>query len=221
MFSSLLGYVFVTLLNLFFWDRDPVKCASLHGDRHLHKMILEYAQIASTAYRLVSDGVIDGDNVVYRKVQATSNVVQWAAASHAHFVYVVRLGLALGEERQRRRKPSWKVGHASEPCLQWLLQHGYPIYFPDDEWLCDPPLRMPDCCKVDRHGVALDDAVRAYQMYAAYKVHTIKLSWPTTPAFVTECLKDIEENRPDIQASIQEVLEKKHKVVKRRKVSKE
>lgn len=91
MLSSLLGYVFVALLNLFFTDRDPDKCAENHGDKHLHKMILEYAQIASTAYRLVDKDY--AGKRVYRKVQATSNVVQWAAASHAHFIYVVRLGL--------------------------------------------------------------------------------------------------------------------------------
>lgn len=94
--KMLLGYVFLLLLNVFFWDRDPKQCAKCHGsDKHVHKMIVEYAQIASTAYRLLNECY--RGSKVYRKVQPTSNVVQWAAASRAHYMYVVELGLALGE----------------------------------------------------------------------------------------------------------------------------
>lgn len=202
---TLLGccHLLVVLLNLFFTDRDPEKCAENHGDKHLHKMILEYAQIASTVYRLVDKDY--AGKRVYRKVQPTSNVVQWAAASHAHFIYVVRLGLALSSVRESRRKSTWKSTgrHKSEPCLLWLARRGYPIYFPDDEWLCDPPLRMPDCCKVDHEGRQLD-AVSAYRLYTAYKVHSIGLKFDTgcTPEFLEGCLRDIRERRPDIRAEL-------------------
>lgn len=41
----------MTCLNFFFLDRDVEICASYHGDKHLNKMQLEYAQIASTVVR--------------------------------------------------------------------------------------------------------------------------------------------------------------------------
>lgn len=43
-------------MNIFFLDKNPVKCAQMHVDRHVTKMVLEYAQLLSTAHRVI-DGV--------------------------------------------------------------------------------------------------------------------------------------------------------------------
>jgi hypothetical protein len=43
-------------MNIFYLDSDPVKSAELHCDKHVVKMIIEYAQLMSTAHR-----VLDGD----------------------------------------------------------------------------------------------------------------------------------------------------------------
>ena len=43
-------------MNIFYLDNDPVKCAEMHNDKHCIKMILEYAQLLSTAHRVL-DGV--------------------------------------------------------------------------------------------------------------------------------------------------------------------
>jgi len=40
-------------MNLFFLSRDPSICAQQHCDKHVVKMILEYAQLLSTAHRLL------------------------------------------------------------------------------------------------------------------------------------------------------------------------
>ena len=44
-------------MNIFYLDRDPVVAAQLMCDKHVVKMILESAQILSTAHR-----AIDGDD---------------------------------------------------------------------------------------------------------------------------------------------------------------
>ena len=44
-------------MNIFYLDEDVQKCAEYHVDRHVVKMILEYAQLLSTAHR-----VLDGDD---------------------------------------------------------------------------------------------------------------------------------------------------------------
>nr|QMP82995.1 MAG: hypothetical protein [Caudoviricetes sp.] len=46
-------------MNIFFLDYNVAKCAQMHNDKHCIKMILEYAQLLSTAHR-----VIDGKEVV-------------------------------------------------------------------------------------------------------------------------------------------------------------
>jgi cyclophilin family peptidyl-prolyl cis-trans isomerase len=44
-------------MNIFYLDNDPMVCAQMHNDKHCIKMILEYAQLLSTAHRVL-DGVI-------------------------------------------------------------------------------------------------------------------------------------------------------------------
>ena len=38
-------------MNIFFLDKDPVKAAQLQCDKHVVKMVLETAQMVSTAVR--------------------------------------------------------------------------------------------------------------------------------------------------------------------------
>lgn len=39
-------------MNVFYLDRDPVVSAEYHCDAHLRKMLIEYAQMLSTAHWL-------------------------------------------------------------------------------------------------------------------------------------------------------------------------
>ena len=43
-------------MNIFYLDPDPIACAEQHCDAHASKMCVEYAQLLSTAHR-----VVDGD----------------------------------------------------------------------------------------------------------------------------------------------------------------
>ena len=40
-------------MNIFFLNTDPKVCAQEHLDKHVVKMIVEYAQLMSTAHRLL------------------------------------------------------------------------------------------------------------------------------------------------------------------------
>jgi hypothetical protein len=46
-------------MNIFYLDPNPRTCAQMHCDKHVVKMIIEYAQLLSTAHR-----VLDGTNSV-------------------------------------------------------------------------------------------------------------------------------------------------------------
>ena len=46
-------------MNVFYLDPDSVKCARMHVDKHVVKMIVEYAQLLSTAHR-----VLDGTETI-------------------------------------------------------------------------------------------------------------------------------------------------------------
>ena len=43
-------------MNIFYLDHDVKSCVELHVDKHVVKMIVEYAQILSTAHRM-TDGI--------------------------------------------------------------------------------------------------------------------------------------------------------------------
>jgi hypothetical protein len=40
-------------VNIFYLDNDPKTCAEMHLDKHVVKMIIEYAQLMSTAHRFL------------------------------------------------------------------------------------------------------------------------------------------------------------------------
>jgi hypothetical protein len=40
-------------VNIFYLHNDPIICAEMHNDKHCIKMILEYAQLLSTAHRII------------------------------------------------------------------------------------------------------------------------------------------------------------------------
>ena len=43
-------------MNIFYLHKDPKVCAEQHLDKHVVKMLIEYAQLMSTAHRML-DGI--------------------------------------------------------------------------------------------------------------------------------------------------------------------
>ena len=58
-------------MNIFELHEDPIQCAIMHCDKHVVKMPTEYAQMLSTAHRL-----IDGEMYV-GKSKTGRNVKRW------------------------------------------------------------------------------------------------------------------------------------------------
>jgi hypothetical protein len=58
-------------VNIFYLNKDPKICAQEHCDKHVVKMIIEYAQLLSTAHR-----VCDGD-MYYGKTANGRNIKRW------------------------------------------------------------------------------------------------------------------------------------------------
>jgi hypothetical protein len=54
-------------MNIFYLDPNPRTCAEMHNDKHVVKMILEYAQLLSTAHRVLDGDVIVGLSKTGRK----------------------------------------------------------------------------------------------------------------------------------------------------------
>lgn len=102
-------------MNIFFLDYDPKLCAAYHCDKHCVKMIIEYAQILSTAHRLHSANPEDlkrkkytityDDNVDTLLLKAThigNRTVAWVMKSTANYIWLSEVLMYLSIEYTRR-----------------------------------------------------------------------------------------------------------------------
>ena len=61
-------------MNIFYLNEDPVVSSHLHCDKHVVKMVIEYAQMLSTAHRILDgeeylDKTANGRNIKRYRLQ--------------------------------------------------------------------------------------------------------------------------------------------------------
>ena len=109
-------YVSTLTMNIFYLDRDPKQCAEWHIDKHVSKMLIEYAQLMSTAHR-----VLDGeqytdlsktgrkvkrwklsnpnaDNTIYLACHVNHPSAIWVRQSISHYNWLYNLWQELHED---------------------------------------------------------------------------------------------------------------------------
>ena len=123
-------------MNIFFLHRDPEQAAKEHVDKHVVKMIVEYAQLLSTAQRML-DGVewIDygknnrkikryklenpnADKIIYKACHYNHPSAVWVRESKLHYQWLYRLFKKLGHEYTHRygkvHSTNMKLNHILE-----------------------------------------------------------------------------------------------------------
>ena len=137
-------------MNIFYLHPNPQTAARMHCDKHCVKMILEYAQLLSTAHR-----VLDGDDAnpnLYKIAHKNHPSTIWTRSSKQHYKWLFRLFRKLNIEygsRYGKVLKSWEK-------LNGILKFP-PKSIKDNGWV-DPPQCMPDYCKKS-------DTVEAYRNY--------------------------------------------------------
>lgn len=132
-------------MNIFVLDYDLVRCAKYHCDKHVVKMILESAQLLSSACR--SSGIDAG----YKLTHANHPCAKWARASEDNFLWLADLAHFLNEEYKLRF--NHKINHKSFDLVQ-----GLPLPDLPKVGLTEHPLCMPEEYKSD-------DVVSSYRNY--------------------------------------------------------
>jgi hypothetical protein len=97
-------------MNIFYLSKDPRKCARYHVDKHVVKMIVETAQLLSTA--LVKNGyrsIQSPDTPIYKPTHPNHPSNIWARASQANFEWLHDLGIELCKEYEFRYKREHKT----------------------------------------------------------------------------------------------------------------
>lgn len=90
-------------MNIFFLDSNPQTSARYHCDKHVVKMVLEYAQILCTSTRaLFSDEPSHLEQVPYKSTHAKHPSVLWASENLNNFKYLTMLFAHLAAEYKYR-----------------------------------------------------------------------------------------------------------------------
>lgn len=140
-------------MNIFFLHRHPMICAQQHCDKHVVKMILEYAQLLSTAHHKLSEKPLDG---LYKPTHINHPCAIWARQSGHNYRWLSRLYSHLCVEYTHRYGKKHKT-ESLKPMLM-CIPGGISL---QTKW-SDPPLAMDDDCK-------MGDAVLSYRTYYKFK----------------------------------------------------
>lgn len=79
-------HAILVLLNFFYLSTNDEECARYHGDRHLHKMIVEHTQILSYVWHTLHPDH-NVTKLIYKKSKAHQKhpVTLWAIESIQHY----------------------------------------------------------------------------------------------------------------------------------------
>jgi hypothetical protein len=156
-------------MNIFYLDNDIKKCVEMHNDKHCVKMILEYAQLLSTAHRVLDGveliGLSDSgrkkkfwtlgdsrDYTLYKATHINHPSAVWVRQSDANYAWLYRMFGALMDEYTYR----YGKIHSCERLSQALSYR--PKNIPVGPFT-EPTPAMPDDCKVP------GDSVASYRKY--------------------------------------------------------
>jgi hypothetical protein len=163
-------------MNIFFLSEDAFEAARMQVDKHVVKMILESAQLLSTAHR-----VLDGDplpdirqeELFYRATHKNHPCAKWVRESVENYNWMVDHFDALLSEYTHR----YNKEHACTRLLYDLQSP--PLKLKNWDWT-PPPSCMPDECKIG----ALVDNYREY--YRKHKSHMFKWTSREPPQWINE-----------------------------------
>lgn len=160
-------------MNIFYLDNNPRTCSEMHLDKHVVKMILEYAQLLSTAHRLL-DGKeymskTDGGRNIRRWKLEDNNLEKllfkashinhpsaiWCRANAHNYMWLAELLECTCIEYTHRYG---KVHSVERSGLMQALKNNFPKNISEGNFT-EPTPAMPDDCKVP------GDSIASYKKY--------------------------------------------------------
>ena len=177
-------------MNIFYLHTDPKTCAQYHVDRHVVSQIKEYAQLLSTARRLI-DGkqsvalsksgrrqqvwTLDDsemEQIIYKATHVNHPSAKWARHCAMNYTWLMELWLYLMDEYTHR----YGKHHACERLIPYICQLPKKI---STAYPFSPPWRaMPDEYKLPKTTENYTvESYRAY--YLGAKQHILK--WKNRP----------------------------------------
>lgn len=157
-------------MNIFFLDKNPVTAAKMQCDKHVVKMILETAQMLSTAHH-VNGSQLDPD-VLYKQTHVNHPSSVWCRASLANYTWLYEHFVALCDEYTHR----YGKVHLSDTKFRELFKT---VPYHVETKFTKPPKCMPDEYKAGT-------VIQSYQNYYYYTKRSFaKYTNRPCPGFMT------------------------------------
>ena len=134
-------------MNIFFLDKFPVKSAEYLCDKHVPKMLLESAQMLSTAVHQ-HQGDINPDSL-YKKAYPNHPMTKWVGFNRDCFRWALENAVFISQEYTKR----FKKLHKSSRVINNIYDNNYIDDIPDG-FFKEPPQCMPDEYKDKDYVVA-------------------------------------------------------------------
>ena len=184
-------------MNIFILDEDPRTAASMHCDKHVPKMVVESAQMLSTAHRML-DGVetkkrsksgktmskyyMLGDtreHHLYNAVHFNHPCTVWTRESSQNYLWHYELFIALCDQFTKR----YGKIHLTDRSLREHLKTT-PNNIPDIEMT---PFRL--AMKSNPECMDESDPVESYRKFYMTKQERFKMEWKNaqTPHWFQTC----------------------------------
>ena len=178
-------------MNIFYLSHNPVECAKFHVDRHTTKMVLEYAQLLSTAHRVLDgvelEGISDSgrkrkfwtlgdsrDYTLYKATHINHPSAVWVRQSAENYLWLANMLIALCEEYTYRYG---KVHKTERDGLAHVLLKNIPHNI-GNSGFTQPTPAMPDEVKI------AGDSIKSYRnYYINNKTHLASWKKRSTPGW--------------------------------------
>ena len=163
-------------MNIFYLHKDPQICAEQHLDKHCSKMLVEYAQLMSTAHRIIDGTEYEGKtktnrrikrwkhptkhNILYIACHVNHPSAVWCRDNAYNYNWLYRMWSHLHDQFQLR----YGKKHLSYTLLHEALRNP-PKNIPLNKPFTQPTQAMPD-------DVKHEDSITAYRNYYIHYKHS-------------------------------------------------
>jgi hypothetical protein len=171
-------------MNIFFLDKNPMQSSVMYGDKHVGKIILEIAQMCSTALHRHGLSKI----APYKEAYQNHPMTRWVGDSSGNFEYAVTLATGLSNQWHHRVGTSHKsIDAIIDITIGGILSDKVFKTFPKHDFTL-PPLCMPDEYKSDNYST-FEQTVESYRRYYTHAKSAMH-EWTNVnrPKFIQENL---------------------------------
>ena len=122
-------------MNIFFLDKTPELSAKMLCDKHIPKMLLESAQMLSTAVQNYTGRIEE----LYKPAYPNHPMTKWVGSTFSNFQWALENAVYISDEYTKR----FKKLHKSSRILNVIYDNQYYKDIPDERFT-EPPQCMPD-----------------------------------------------------------------------------